>query len=69
MVFQVLETILNKKRLLLWTRGNFASGDVYIWHAFRAYALSSSFMSAKIQQIFDSISIRLQWSFEKKNSF
>lgn len=69
MGFQVLETILNKKKILLWTRGNFASGDAYIWHASRAYTQSPTFMSAKIQQIFDIISVRLQWSLRKRILF
>lgn len=40
--------IKQKRRLLLWAHGHFASGDAYIWHASRACAQSPTFTSAKI---------------------
>lgn len=68
MGFQVLETILNIKIFLLWTCGNFATGDASICYASRAYIHSPTFMSPKIQQIFD-ISVRLQLSLRKQILF
>lgn len=60
MGFQVLEKILNIKILLLWTCVNFASRHASVWYASRAYTQSPTFMSPKIQKIFDIISVKPQ---------